>query len=109
MILQRISWHTLHAGSYVKLSVGTNHLSFSGLIREPKYSHLKELHRAVKLCEHALVSSDPTVTSLATYQQVWLLPYILFLLVENSKLLSLMTLQKSFTYHMVIYLAGLCI
>ncbi|KAK9947015.1 hypothetical protein M0R45_012452 [Rubus argutus] len=42
-----------------------------GLIREPKYSHLKELHRAVKLCEHALVSSDPTVTSLATYQQAY--------------------------------------
>ncbi|GMI91294.1 beta-galactosidase 5 [Hibiscus trionum] len=40
-----------------------------GLIREPKYSHLKELHRAIKLCEHALVSSDPTVTSLGTYHQ----------------------------------------
>ncbi|XVE94635.1 hypothetical protein REPUB_Repub02eG0025900 [Reevesia pubescens] len=40
-----------------------------GLIREPKYSHLKELHRAIKLCEHALVSSDPTVTSLGNYQQ----------------------------------------
>ncbi|KAE8659884.1 Beta-galactosidase 5 [Hibiscus syriacus] len=40
-----------------------------GLIREPKYSHLKELHKAIKLCEHALVSSDPTVTSLGTYHQ----------------------------------------
>ncbi|KAK8580862.1 hypothetical protein V6N13_143921 [Hibiscus sabdariffa] len=40
-----------------------------GLNREPKYSHLKELHRAIKLCEHALVSSDPTVTSLGTYHQ----------------------------------------
>ncbi|XVE69810.1 hypothetical protein DITRI_Ditri10aG0021500 [Diplodiscus trichospermus] len=40
-----------------------------GLIRQPKYGHLKELHRAIKLCEHALVSSDPTVTSLGTYQQ----------------------------------------
>ncbi|KAE8659879.1 Beta-galactosidase 5 [Hibiscus syriacus] len=33
-------------------------------------SHLKELHKAIKLCEHALVSSDPTVTSLGTYHQV---------------------------------------
>ncbi|KAL5780565.1 hypothetical protein ACOSQ2_011302 [Xanthoceras sorbifolium] len=41
-----------------------------GLIRQPKYGHLKELHRAIKQCEHALVSSDPTVTSLGTYQQV---------------------------------------
>lgn len=40
------------------------------MVREPKYGHLKELHRAIKLCEHALVSSDPTVTSLGTYQQV---------------------------------------
>lgn len=41
-----------------------------GLIRQPKYGHLKELHRAIKQCEHALISSDPTVTSLGTYQQV---------------------------------------
>ncbi|KAK2971493.1 hypothetical protein RJ640_020899 [Escallonia rubra] len=40
-----------------------------GMIREPKYSHLKELHRAIKLCEPALVSSDPTVTSLGNSQQ----------------------------------------
>ncbi|XP_022761180.1 beta-galactosidase 5-like [Durio zibethinus] len=40
-----------------------------GLIRQPKYGHLKELHGAIKLCEHALVSSDPTVTSLGTYQE----------------------------------------
>ncbi|XP_039030398.1 beta-galactosidase 5-like [Hibiscus syriacus] len=40
-----------------------------GLIRQPKYDHLLELHRAIKLCEHALVSSDPTVTSLGTYHQ----------------------------------------
>ncbi|KAG6776519.1 hypothetical protein POTOM_020032 [Populus tomentosa] len=36
---------------------------------EPKYGHLKELHRAIKLCEHELVSSDPTITLLGTYQQ----------------------------------------
>ncbi|KAL0360640.1 UNVERIFIED_CONTAM: Beta-galactosidase 3 [Sesamum radiatum] len=40
-----------------------------GLIREPKYGHLKELHKAIKLCEHALVSSDPTVTSLGSSQE----------------------------------------
>ncbi|WCJ35254.1 Beta-galactosidase [Euphorbia peplus] len=40
-----------------------------GLIREPKYGHLKELHKAIKLCEPALVSADPTVTSLGTYHQ----------------------------------------
>lgn len=45
-------------------------MPYAGLIRQPKYGHLKELHKAIKLCEHALVSSDPTVTSLGAYQQV---------------------------------------
>ncbi|KAK3150572.1 hypothetical protein QOZ80_3AG0234950 [Eleusine coracana subsp. coracana] len=40
-----------------------------GLPREPKHSHLKELHRAVKLCEQALVSVDPAVTTLGTMQE----------------------------------------
>ncbi|GMH25176.1 hypothetical protein Nepgr_027019 [Nepenthes gracilis] len=40
-----------------------------GLIRQPKYGHLKELHRAIKLCEQALVSADPTVTSMGPFQQ----------------------------------------
>ncbi|KAG2698497.1 hypothetical protein I3843_07G153500 [Carya illinoinensis] len=40
-----------------------------GLIRQPKHGHLKELHKAIKLCEHALVFSDPVVTPLGTYQQ----------------------------------------
>ncbi|TMX05303.1 hypothetical protein EJD97_025148 [Solanum chilense] len=40
-----------------------------GLIRQPKYDHLKELHKAVKLCEPALISADPTVTVLGNYEQ----------------------------------------
>uniref|UniRef100_A0A5B6ZDD3 Beta-galactosidase n=1 Tax=Davidia involucrata TaxID=16924 RepID=A0A5B6ZDD3_DAVIN len=40
-----------------------------GLIRQPKYGHLEELHRAIKSCERALVSSDPTVTPLGGYEQ----------------------------------------
>ncbi|KAE8649179.1 hypothetical protein Csa_014995 [Cucumis sativus] len=40
-----------------------------GLLRQPKYGHLKELHRAIKMCEPALVSADPIVTSLGDYQQ----------------------------------------
>ncbi|KAM7515632.1 hypothetical protein LguiA_005215 [Lonicera macranthoides] len=34
-----------------------------GLLREPKWGHLRNLHKAIKLCEPALVSSYPTVTS----------------------------------------------
>nr|XP_023897835.1 beta-galactosidase 3-like [Quercus suber] len=40
-----------------------------GLIRQPKYSHLKELHKAVKLCERALLTADPTITSLGSYEK----------------------------------------
>ncbi|KAL8092369.1 beta-galactosidase 8 isoform X1 [Apium graveolens] len=37
-----------------------------GLLRQPKWGHLKELHKAVKLCEEAMVATDPTTTSLGT-------------------------------------------
>ncbi|KDP40776.1 hypothetical protein JCGZ_24775 [Jatropha curcas] len=40
-----------------------------GLIRQPKWGHLKDLHRAIKLCEPALVSAAPTVMPLGNYQE----------------------------------------
>ncbi|GAA0150570.1 galactosidase [Lithospermum erythrorhizon] len=40
-----------------------------GLIRQPKYGHLKELHSAIKLCEPALVSAEPDTISLGSNQQ----------------------------------------
>ncbi|KAL9229534.1 hypothetical protein vseg_004991 [Gypsophila vaccaria] len=40
-----------------------------GLIRQQKYGHLRELHKAIKLCESALVSADPIVTELGPRQQ----------------------------------------
>ncbi|KAL0341895.1 UNVERIFIED_CONTAM: Beta-galactosidase [Sesamum calycinum] len=40
-----------------------------GLLRQPKWGHLKDLHRAIKLCEPALVSADPTVTPLGNNQE----------------------------------------
>ncbi|KAM7275179.1 hypothetical protein ACFE04_017045 [Oxalis oulophora] len=40
-----------------------------GLIKEPKWGHLRDLHKAIKLCEPALVSVDPTVTSLGSNQE----------------------------------------
>ncbi|KAL3824445.1 hypothetical protein ACJIZ3_020474 [Penstemon smallii] len=40
-----------------------------GLLRQPKWGHLKDLHRAIKLCEPALVSGDPVVTPLGNYQE----------------------------------------
>ncbi|KAL7106039.1 hypothetical protein ACP275_07G085600 [Erythranthe tilingii] len=46
-------------------------LHLMSLIRQPKYGHLKELHRAVKLCEKSLISTDPTITSLGNLQQAY--------------------------------------
>ncbi|OMP01194.1 hypothetical protein COLO4_12094 [Corchorus olitorius] len=40
-----------------------------GLPRLPKWGHLKELHRAIKLCEHALLKSKPTTLSLGPNQE----------------------------------------
>ncbi|KAA8541690.1 hypothetical protein F0562_022842 [Nyssa sinensis] len=40
-----------------------------GLLRQPKWGHLKDLHRAIKLCEPALVSGDPTRMPLGNYQE----------------------------------------
>ncbi|KAK7281206.1 hypothetical protein RIF29_08981 [Crotalaria pallida] len=33
-----------------------------GLLNEPKWGHLRDLHKAIKQCEPALVSVDPTVS-----------------------------------------------
>ncbi|KAG8655274.1 hypothetical protein MANES_04G022500v8 [Manihot esculenta] len=34
-----------------------------GLLRQPKWGHLKDLHKAVKLCEEAMIATEPTTTS----------------------------------------------
>ncbi|CAA0827415.1 Beta-galactosidase 12 [Striga hermonthica] len=40
-----------------------------GLLRQPKHKHLKELHRAIKLCGNALTDVDPKITPLGNYVQ----------------------------------------
>ncbi|XP_058086630.1 beta-galactosidase 6 [Magnolia sinica] len=35
-----------------------------GMVRQPKWGHLRDLHKSIKLCEAALVATDPTYTSL---------------------------------------------
>ncbi|CAI8593687.1 unnamed protein product [Vicia faba] len=74
-----VNYYMYHGGTNFGRSAGGPFITTSynydapideyGLIRQPKYSHLKDLHKVIKRCEHALVSSDPTVTSLGTYQQ----------------------------------------
>ncbi|CAL0327012.1 unnamed protein product [Lupinus luteus] len=74
-----VNYYMYHGGTNFGRSAGGPFITTSydydapideyGLIRQPKYSHLKDLHIAIKHCEHALVSADPTVTSLGTYKE----------------------------------------
>ncbi|KAL8523216.1 hypothetical protein ACS0TY_013256 [Phlomoides rotata] len=74
-----VNYYMFHGGTNFGRSAGGPFITTSydydapldeyGLIRQPKYGHLKELHKAVKLCEKALLSADPTVTSLGSLQQ----------------------------------------
>lgn len=41
-----------------------------GLARCPKWGHLKDLHRSIKLCEHALLNGEPSFLSLGPLQEV---------------------------------------
>ncbi|EHA8587341.1 beta-galactosidase 3 [Cocos nucifera] len=40
-----------------------------GLVRLPKWAHLKELHKAIKLCEHALLYGEQTLQVLGSLQE----------------------------------------
>ncbi|KAL5698727.1 Beta-galactosidase 1 [Ranunculus cassubicifolius] len=46
-----------------------------GLLRQPKWGHLRDLHRAIKLCEPALVYSEPTVMKLGSQQEAHVFNY----------------------------------
>lgn len=37
-----------------------------GFAKQPKWGHLKDLHKAIKLCEEAMLTADPTTSTLAT-------------------------------------------
>ncbi|CAH1422766.1 unnamed protein product [Lactuca virosa] len=42
-----------------------------GLKREAKWGHLKDLHRAIKLCEPAIVNGESSAISLGNYQKAY--------------------------------------
>jgi len=50
-------------------------LNDSGILRQPKWGHLKDLHKAIKLCEEALTATDPTITSLGPNIEVISTPF----------------------------------
>jgi len=42
----------------------------SGIVRQPKWGHLKDVHKAIKLCEEALIATDPSIVSLGPNLEV---------------------------------------
>ncbi|XP_047083324.1 beta-galactosidase 9-like [Lolium rigidum] len=42
-----------------------------GLLRQPKWGHLRDLHKAIKQAEPALISGDPTVQSIGSYEKAY--------------------------------------
>ncbi|KAK7341805.1 hypothetical protein VNO80_24744 [Phaseolus coccineus] len=68
------NYYMYHGGTNFGRSTGGPFISTSydydapideyGIIRQPKWGHLKDLHTAIKLCEEALTATDPTITSL---------------------------------------------
>ncbi|KMZ72883.1 Beta-galactosidase, family GH35 [Zostera marina] len=74
-----VNYYMYHGGSNFGRTAGGPFITTSydydapideyGLTRQPKYGHLKELHKAIKLCEQALTCSDPTVSSLGEFEE----------------------------------------
>ena len=42
----------------------------AGFLRQPKWGHLKDLHKVIKQVEEALVATDPSITSLGSNLEV---------------------------------------
>ncbi|KAI4380756.1 hypothetical protein MLD38_006909 [Melastoma candidum] len=75
-----INYYMYHGGTNFGRTAGGPFISTSydydapideyGLTRLPKWSHLRDMHRAIKQCEPALVSADPTVSWPGKNQEV---------------------------------------
>ncbi|KAK4756926.1 hypothetical protein SAY87_007053 [Trapa incisa] len=74
-----VNYYMYHGGTNLERTSGGPFIATSydydapldeyGLPREPKWGHMRDLHRAIKLCEPALVSVDPNVTWLGKNQE----------------------------------------
>ncbi|KAK1405058.1 hypothetical protein POM88_004663 [Heracleum sosnowskyi] len=57
-------------GDHSLLQVMITIIDEFGLPRLPKWGHLKELHKAIKLCENALLNNEPVTPGLGLLQEV---------------------------------------
>lgn len=40
------------------------------MVRQPKWGHLRDVHKAIKLCEPALIAAEPSYSSLGQNTEV---------------------------------------
>ncbi|XP_072960476.1 beta-galactosidase-like isoform X2 [Typha angustifolia] len=74
-----VNYYMYHGGTNFGRTAGGPFISTSydydapideyGLLRQPKWGHLRDLHKAIKLCEPALVSADPTEMAIGNYEK----------------------------------------
>ncbi|WOK97010.1 beta-galactosidase-like [Canna indica] len=74
-----VNYYMYHGGTNFGRTAGGPFISTSydydapideyGLLRQPKWGHLRDLHKAIKMSEPALVSADPTISKLGNYEQ----------------------------------------
>ncbi|XP_055959705.1 beta-galactosidase 8 isoform X2 [Mercurialis annua] len=70
------NYYMYHGGTNFGRSTGGPFISTSydydapldefGLLSQPKWGHLKDVHKAIKLCEESLIATDPATTSLGS-------------------------------------------
>ncbi|GJN30924.1 hypothetical protein PR202_gb19270 [Eleusine coracana subsp. coracana] len=68
------NYYMYHGGTNIGRSTGGPFIATSydydapideyGLVRQPKWGHLRDVHKAIKLCEPALIATDPSYSSL---------------------------------------------
>ncbi|KAI3910133.1 hypothetical protein MKW98_014518 [Papaver atlanticum] len=75
-----------------------------GLPRDPKYSHLRDLHKAIKLCEPALVYSKPIKIVLGSKQEAYVFNYqaggCAAFLANNDANSDVTVSVRGFNYHL---------
>ncbi|KAK4778053.1 hypothetical protein SAY87_018240 [Trapa incisa] len=69
-----------------------------GLLRQPKWGHLKDLHRAIKLCEPSLVLANPMVTRLGYYEEVHFISQVPQKTIKNKGKKTVVSVSLSFCF-----------
>nr|CAB3468249.1 unnamed protein product [Digitaria exilis] len=89
-----VNYYMYHGGTNFDRTSGGPFISTSydydapideyGLLRQPKWGHLRDLHKAIKQAEPALVSGDPTVQSIGNYEKVLNEIYLAYVFKSSS-------------------------